>query len=113
MTIGWFHHNDRHGLILINLVPNTATNRRLFWYYWPRDELYAEDLGPQHFNQRWTVLEQLYLSRLPADLVGRIIEKWLSYDNHARYDRLENNCQHYARDFVAPLTINAEPAKRL
>ena len=66
-----------------------------------------------HFNQRWTVLEKLYLSRVPADLVGKVIEHWLSYDDHARYDKLENNCQHFVRDFVAPFTPNAEAAKRL
>eukprot|EP00486_Rosalina_sp_Unknown_P012625 CAMPEP_0201592718 /NCGR_PEP_ID=MMETSP0190_2-20130828/190539_1 /ASSEMBLY_ACC=CAM_ASM_000263 /TAXON_ID=37353 /ORGANISM="Rosalina sp." /LENGTH=247 /DNA_ID=CAMNT_0048051621 /DNA_START=1161 /DNA_END=1904 /DNA_ORIENTATION=+ len=48
---------------------------------------------------------------MSCELVGELIEEWLKYDNHAVYELAHNNCQHFARDFVAPLDIKI--AKRL
>eukprot|EP01084_Bolivina_argentea_P252186 423240_1 len=50
MTSGFFSYNDKHGIIL-KIVANTALNRRLFWYYWSRDN--NDEIEPQHFNSRW------------------------------------------------------------
>ena len=107
MTTGFFHFNSEHGIILTKIVPNTPLNRRLFWYYWPRDN----EAEVSHFNERWTVLEKIYLREMSCELVGILIEEWLKYDCHAIYELTHNNCQHFCRDFVAPLDIKI--AKRL
>ena len=109
MTVGFFAYNEQHGIILTKIVPNTPLNRRLFWYYWPRDN--SMDIEYTHFNKSWTVLEQIYLRSMDCELVGELISAWLKLASHAVYDLTTNNCQHFARDFVAPLDVNI--AKRL
>eukprot|EP01084_Bolivina_argentea_P008705 16285_1 len=109
MTIGFFAFNEEHGIVLTKLVPNTTLNRRLFWYYWPRDNV--EEIQYQHFTTRWGILDRLYLEEISCELIGILLEEWLSYDNHAVYILMQNNCQHFVRDFVAPLNLTM--AKRL
>ena len=109
MTIGFFSYDENHGVILTQITPNTALNRRLFWHYWPRDNI--SEIKHEHFNTKWTVLEKVYLSKMDCPLIGELIVEWLGYDNHAVYELGSNNCQHFVRDFVAPLDVKI--AKRL
>lgn len=109
MTIGFFSYDEKHGVILTQITPNTPLNRRLFWHYWPRDNI--SEIKHEHFNTKWTVLEKVYLSQMDCPLIGKLIVEWLSYDNHAVYELGSNNCQHFVRDFVAPLDVTI--AKRL
>ena len=109
MTIGFYAYNEHHGIILTNIVPNTPLNRRLFWYYWPKDN--SQEMEQLCFNERWSVLEKVFLGNFACELVGILIEEWLKYDNHGVYELTHNNCQHFVRDFVAAL--DRKTAKRL
>ena len=104
MTVGFYSYNKEHGIILTQIVPNTSINRRLFWYYWPRNT--GERIDAKYFNQRWSTLAKIYLRNISCELIGILIESWLRIDNHAVYDSLHNNGQHFVRDLVSALDIN-------
>merc|ERR1712129_142232 len=88
----------------MGITPNTPINRRLFWHYWPRHDDLSE-IAFADFNIAWIVLERIYLSQMDCPLIGRLIAEWLSYANHGVYELSSNNCQHFVRDFVAPLDV--------
>ena len=86
ITIEFFAYNDEHGIIETRICPNTAMNRRVFWYWWQRD-VHAQDEDepkPQYFTERWKVMDVVYVGKINVSCIGRLVCKWLSVRGNLR-----------------------------
>eukprot|EP01084_Bolivina_argentea_P043248 79685_1 len=104
LTIEFFYYNDEHGIIQSHILPNTCMNRRLFFYYWQRDE-YETESEPQYFTNRWDLVtdKTIYLEFITCQLIGRFACRWLKTENFYLYSVVRNNCQHFVRDVMCIL----------
>ena len=65
----------------------------------------------QYFTTRWETLWKVWLNRISAECIGRLIIRWLRTNDYAIYQVAKNNCQHFVRDLTASLDLSA--AKKL
>eukprot|EP01084_Bolivina_argentea_P145624 255204_1 len=93
LTTGFYAYNNKHGIIKTQILPNTTINRRIFWYWWPKDEF-----EKQYFTDRWVVMKIIYVNKIHIRLVGKLICTWLGINSNYKYSLKNNNCQHYVRD---------------
>ena len=117
MTVEFFDEGGTdHGIVKIRILPNTRLNRRVWWYWWERDDLHFHHgrpvkPKPQYFTTRWETIWKVWLNRISAECIGRLIIRWLRTNDYAIYQVAKNNCQHFVRDITASLDVSA--AKKL
>eukprot|EP01084_Bolivina_argentea_P252188 423245_1 len=115
LTVEFFDDPDRdHGIVKSLIVPNTRLNRRVFWYWWERDEYVTKTKKrkeTQFFTKRWETIWKIHLGCVTAECIGRLIIRWLNTKDYAIYQVAKNNCQHFVRDITSCFDIGA--AKKL
>eukprot|EP01084_Bolivina_argentea_P281291 481247_1 len=116
LTVEFFdQEGSNHGIVKMRILPNTRLNRRVWWYWWERDEIPQKGTQkqpqPQYFTRRWETIWKVWLNCITAECIGRLIIRWLRTNDYAQYQVAKNNCQHFVRDVTAALDISA--AKKL
>eukprot|EP01084_Bolivina_argentea_P142422 250210_1 len=110
LTVDFFDDMSKdHGIVKMRMLPNTRLNRRIWWYWWERDE--QKESKSEFFTKRWGVLWTVWLKSLSAQCIGRLIIRWLRTNDYAIYNVAKNNCQHFVRDIVAAFDVST--SKRL
>ena len=92
---------DSHGIVQCRLLANNTMNRRIFWYWWNRDEPQNITTTQRYYNQRWEVIDKIFLNRIDIELIGRLVLRWIRTKTNRKYDIVNNNCQSFVRDFTS------------
>eukprot|EP01084_Bolivina_argentea_P124099 219922_1 len=99
-----------HGIVKMQMLPNTCLNRRVWWYWWETDDE-KYDINHMHkkpslFTKRWESIWKVYVKSITAECIGKLIIRWLRTNDYAIYQVAKNNCQHFVRDIIAVLDIS-------
>ncbi len=63
MTVGFFYDSkSKESKVNCIMLRNSKINRRIFWYWWPREYIDNDDEDdPQFFNTNWKVIDTVFL----------------------------------------------------